>query len=65
MSSITADGLAAADRASAQVGPLEQKHLQYANYRAVAGPVLMVAMAIGVTMMVPEHSGKELNEIIV
>jgi MFS family permease len=28
-------------------------------------PVLMVAMAIGVTMMVPEHSGKELNEIIV
>jgi MFS family permease len=27
-------------------------------------PVLMVAMAIGVTMMVPEHSGKELNEII-
>jgi len=28
-------------------------------------PVLMVAMAIGVTMLVPEHSGKELNEIIV
>jgi hypothetical protein len=28
-------------------------------------PVLMVAMAIGVTLMVPEHSGKELNEIIV
>ena len=28
-------------------------------------PVLMIAMAIGVTMMVPEHSGKELNEIIV
>jgi MFS family permease len=28
-------------------------------------PVLMVAMAIGVTMMVPEHSGKELNDIIV
>ena len=28
-------------------------------------PVLMVAMAIGVTMMAPEHSGKELNEIIV
>jgi MFS family permease len=28
-------------------------------------PVLMAAMAIGVTMMVPEHSGKELNEIIV
>jgi MFS family permease len=28
-------------------------------------PVLMVAMAIGVTMVVPEHSGKELNEIIV
>jgi MFS family permease len=27
-------------------------------------PVLMVAMAIGVTLMVPEHSGKELNEII-
>jgi MFS family permease len=27
-------------------------------------PVLMVAMAIGVTFMVPEHSGKELNEII-
>ena len=26
-------------------------------------PVLMVAMAIGVVMMVPEHSGKELNEI--
>ena len=28
-------------------------------------PVLMVAMAIGVTMTVPEHSGKELDEIIV
>jgi MFS family permease len=28
-------------------------------------PVLMAAMAIGVTLLVPEHSGKELNEIIV
>src|SRR6202171_1856306 len=28
-------------------------------------PVLMIAMAIGVTLLVPEHSGKELNEIIV
>jgi MFS family permease len=28
-------------------------------------PVLMVAMAIGVILMVPEHSGKELDEIIV
>jgi MFS family permease len=28
-------------------------------------PVLMVAMAIGVTLIVPEHTGKELNEIIV
>src|SRR6202035_353158 len=39
MSSITADGLAApaAGPASGQVGPLEWKHLQYANYRAVAG----------------------------
>jgi MFS family permease len=27
-------------------------------------PVLMIAMAIGVIFMVPEHSGKELNEII-
>jgi sugar phosphate permease len=27
-------------------------------------PVLMIAMAIGVTLMVPEHTGKELNEII-
>jgi MFS family permease len=27
-------------------------------------PVLMIAMAIGVTLWVPEHSGKELNEII-
>src|ERR1700755_2643635 len=27
-------------------------------------PALMIAMAIGVTLMVPEHSGKELNEII-
>ncbi len=27
-------------------------------------PVLMIAMAIGVTLMVPEHAGKELNEII-
>jgi sugar phosphate permease len=27
-------------------------------------PVLMIAMAIGVVFMVPEHSGKELNEII-
>jgi len=25
----------------------------------------MVAMAIGVTLIVPEHTGKELNEIIV
>ena len=39
MSSITADGLAApvASPAGGEVGPLEQKHLQYANYRAVAG----------------------------
>src|ERR1700753_893536 len=36
MSSITADGLSA-PVASDDVGPLEQKHLQYANYRAVAG----------------------------
>jgi hypothetical protein len=28
-------------------------------------PVLMIAMAIGVTMLVPEHSGKEPNDIIV
>jgi hypothetical protein len=28
-------------------------------------PVLMVAMAVDVTVMMPEHSGKELNEIIV
>ena len=38
MSSITADGLSApAAAAGDDVGPLEQKHLQYANYRAVAG----------------------------
>jgi len=39
MSSITADGLAApvASPVGGEVGPLEQKHLQYANYRAVAG----------------------------
>src|SRR5712671_4588858 len=38
MSSITADGLAAAATipADEQVGPLEKKHLQFANYRAVA-----------------------------
>jgi MFS family permease len=38
MSSITADGLAAATAIPAddQIGPLEQKHLQFANYRAVA-----------------------------
>src|SRR6266481_5033109 len=38
MSSITADGLAAAATipADEQVGPLEQRHLQFANYRAVA-----------------------------
>ena len=38
MSSITADGLAApaAGPGATEVGPLEQKHLQYANYRAVA-----------------------------
>src|SRR6201991_3851971 len=35
MSSITADGLSA-PAASGDIGPLEQKHLQYANYRAVA-----------------------------
>ena len=27
-------------------------------------PVLMIAMAIGVYLFVPEHAGKELNEII-
>ena len=39
MSSITAEELAvpAATPTGAQVGPLEQKHLEYANYRAVAG----------------------------
>src|ERR1700675_4123748 len=39
MSSITADGLAAAAAIPADdpIGPLEQKHLQFANYRAVAG----------------------------
>ena len=38
MSSITADGHSAPsiDRAG-DVGPIEQQHLQYANYRAVAG----------------------------
>ncbi|MCS3444798.1 MULTISPECIES: MFS transporter [Bradyrhizobium] len=38
MSSITADGHAApaVSDASIDIGPLEQKHLQYANYRAVA-----------------------------
>src|ERR1017187_318390 len=37
MSSITADGIAApaASPAGGQIGPLEQKHLQYANFRAV------------------------------
>jgi len=39
MSSITADGLAApaAGPVGGEAGPLEQKHLQNANYRAVAG----------------------------
>src|SRR5215472_11061646 len=39
MSSITADGLVApaAGPTGDDIGPLEQKHLQYANYRAVAG----------------------------
>ena len=39
MSSITADGHAApvVNDAGGDIGPLEQKHLQYANYRAVAG----------------------------
>ncbi|MBR0935021.1 MFS transporter [Bradyrhizobium jicamae] len=39
MSSITADGRAAPalDHAGSDIGPLEQHHLQYANYRAVAG----------------------------
>ncbi|MGY4475050.1 MFS transporter [Bradyrhizobium sp. USDA 3364] len=38
MSSITADGHAApaVNDAGSDIGPLEQKHLQYANYRAVA-----------------------------
>jgi len=37
MSSITADGHApSVDPTAADVGPLEQQHLQYANYRAVA-----------------------------
>ncbi len=40
MSSITADGhTATADDQVDDVGPLEQKHLQYANYRAVAGSI--------------------------
>src|SRR5689334_15457502 len=39
MSSITADQHAApaVDQAGSDTGPLEQHHLQYANYRAVAG----------------------------
>lgn len=39
MSSITADGpvAPAVNETGSDVGPLEQKHLQYANYRAVAG----------------------------
>ena len=39
MSSITADQHAASavDQAGSDTGPLEQHHLQYANYRAVAG----------------------------
>src|SRR5215472_5078707 len=39
MSSITADGVSvpAVGPAGSDIGPLEQKHLQYANYRAVAG----------------------------
>jgi MFS family permease len=38
MSSITADGQAtAAGPAAGDIGPLEQQHLQFANYRAVAG----------------------------
>jgi MFS family permease len=36
MSSITADSAPAVDSAGGDVGPLEQQHLQYANYRAVA-----------------------------
>lgn len=38
MSSITADGLSApaVDQANSDIGPLEQRHLQQANYRAVA-----------------------------
>ncbi|MGF6311280.1 MFS family permease [Bradyrhizobium sp. i1.8.4] len=41
MSSITADGHSApaVSEAGSDVGPLEQKHLQYANYRAVAGSI--------------------------
>src|SRR6202040_1370782 len=37
MSNVTADGLAAAAAipADEQIGPLEQRHLQFANYRAV------------------------------
>src|SRR6202047_1249876 len=37
MSNVTADGLAAATAIPAddQIGPLEQRHLQFANYRAV------------------------------
>src|SRR5436305_350456 len=38
MSSITADGRApSVDLTAGDVGPLERQHLQYANYRAVAG----------------------------
>ena len=41
MSSITAEGLAVpeASLAGGEVGPLERKHLQHANYRAVADGV--------------------------
>jgi MFS transporter, SHS family, lactate transporter len=68
MSSITADGLAA-PAAGPVLFPFVtialQQHTGSFALSFLCIPVLMVAMAIGVTMMVPEHSGKELNEIIV
>src|SRR6516225_9091594 len=42
-----------------------QQHIGSFALSFLCIPVLMIAMSIGVTMMVTEHSGKELNEIIV
>ena len=69
MSSITADGMAApaANPAAEQIGPLEQQHLQYANYRAVTDGTEVskthwhIAVANGARLGLRRHGRRDLR----